>query len=416
MHKTLLFTLALTFYAAASAQSDDAAFLSRFADSFETGGLVPAKDFVPPALMSGRLHSVRPMADNDGMNNTYFVDVPDGVLEVIGTPALTVRIRELYALDYLRGLGKSEAFTKALTGAGKAKIESAAKLVSDPFATIKSAPKGASRFFGRIGEGMKGGSSATEDSTLKGILGVTTAKVKLAAQLGVSPYSTNEELQRELTNTARAMAGGGFVVNAAASAASGGAGVALTAVGASQTLTNTLENSTPDDLRLLNRQKLLALGADRALAEEFLMHPWFSPWHETITTDALATVGANPDAFLRQAVRALTTEDAFFFQRLAQILAAYHTRAAPLTSLRLEGGLITALAKDGTLLVPVSLDYGVWAERFARRAEEFTAIDQSKEHITGLALWTDGQLSERLRAELAARKIACKVNALTAVP
>jgi hypothetical protein len=24
------------------------------------------------------------------------------------------------------------------------------------------------------------------------------------------------------------------------------------------------------------------------------MHPWYSPWHETIITDALANIGADP--------------------------------------------------------------------------------------------------------------------------
>ena len=35
------------------------------------------------------------------------------------------RIREVYALDYLRGLSKTEEFTKALAASGKAKVESA---------------------------------------------------------------------------------------------------------------------------------------------------------------------------------------------------------------------------------------------------------------------------------------------------
>jgi hypothetical protein len=394
------------------AQDDDAAFLAKFESTFEAIQNVPAKDFVPANVMSGPLHSVRPLAFNDGLRNTYFVDTPSGVQEVTGTPALIQFVREIYAIDYLRGVSKSDAFGKALVSSGKAKLESAGQIITDPFGTIKNVPKGASRFFGRIGESMKGGASKSEDKGLAGILGITTAKTKLAAQLGVSPYSTNEELQKLLTGVAQATASGGLLLDAAASVASGGAGIALTAVGANETLANTLTNSTPEDLRILNRKKLLALGVNRTLADEFLMHPWFSPWHETITTDALANIGVNPSAFLTDAVKALTPEDAFYFQRVAQILAKYQATTGPIAALRFDNGLITALAKDGTLIVPVSLDYAIWAERAARRAEEFVALDHARAQVTGLTLWTDGRLSDRLCEELKKRGITWRMNVL----
>jgi hypothetical protein len=209
-----------------------------------------------------------------------------------------------------------------------------------------------------------------------------------------------------------AMGGGGLAISAATSFATGGAGAALTVVGVYVTLTDTLLNSTPEDLRILNRKKLLALGVSRELADEFLMHPWFSPWHETITTDALAGIGVNPTAFLSDAVKALTAEDAFYFQRVAQILAKYHATVGPLGAIRFENGIITAVARDGTLVVPVSMDYAIWAERTARRTEEFVALDRTRDHITGLALWTDGRLSERFCEELKKRGIAWRMNVL----
>lgn len=388
-------------------------FLAQFEKTFEQGGAVQAANFMPAALMQGRLHTVRPLADNDGMLNTYFIDSPDGVLEVTGTPALAVRVRELYALDHLRGLSKTEEFGKALAKTAGAKIESVAGVVRDPIGTIKNVPKGASRFFGRIGEGLKGGRSEEEGGKpLQGITGVSKAKAQLAAKLGVSPYTTNEELQRELTEVARAMAGGGLIVTAATAAVGGTAGDVVSVLGVNKTLQDTLINSTPDDLRIINRKKLLALGVGRALADEFLMHPWFSPWHETIITDALAGIGLNPSAFLTNAVRALTPEDALFFQRVAQILARYHGTAVPLRAIRFEGGIITALDRDGTLVVPVSLDYGIWAERAARRVEEFASISKSRDGIKALALWTDGRLSDRLCEELKTRGIAWRADAL----
>jgi hypothetical protein len=393
---------------------NDPAFLAKFEKTFEIGGAVYAKDFVPAGLMSGPLHTVAEGAYNDGLRNTYLVIAGNEQYEVTGTPALVQFLRELYAIDYLRGVSKSEEFGKAFANAGKQKVGSAVGLVTHPFSTLKNVPKGASRFFGRIGEGLKGGKSETEDSGLKGLTGVSEAKAKLAVQLGVSPYTTNETLQQELTKVARASAGGGLILNAATAAVGGGAGTVLSAVGMNETLQEALVSSTPEDLRIANRKKLLALSASRAVTEEFLMHPWFSPWHETITADALFRIGVNPTAFLTNAVMSMTVEDAFFFQRLAQILARYHSTVMPLRTIRFEHKAITAIDRNGTLVVPVSLDYAIWCERTARRTEEFAALAKTGGTIKGLALWTDGRLSERLKEEFKARNITWREHALDA--
>ena len=118
--------------------------------------------FLPENLMKGGLHTVNPQAENDGLLNTYFLYSGDNVFEVTTGIALRIRIRELYAIDKLRGMSKTDEFTKALKAAGKQKVESVAGLVKDPVGTIKRVPQGASRFFGRIGEGMKGGKSEEE--------------------------------------------------------------------------------------------------------------------------------------------------------------------------------------------------------------------------------------------------------------
>ena len=224
--------------------------------TFEAAGLVETKMFLPEDLMKGGLHTVNPQAANDGLLNTYFLYSGNNVVEVTTGIALRIRIRELYAIDKLRGTSKTEEFTKSLKAAGKQKVESVAGLVKDPVGTLKRVPQGASRFFGRIGEGLKGGKSEEEGSAVQGLTGVQKAKVALAAKLGVSPYSTNQELQEQLTNVARAMAGGGLVVNAALMPI----GAVNTVLNMNQTLQQTLVTSTPEDLRELNRKKLLGLG------------------------------------------------------------------------------------------------------------------------------------------------------------
>lgn len=376
---------------------------------FEVEGAVETRMFLPGEVMKGRLHSVRPQAENDSLLNTYFLDSRDQVFAVTTGFALRTRIRELYAIDKLRSMSKTDEFGKAMAAAGKQKLENVKGIAKDPVGTIKRVPQGASRFFGRIGESLKGGGSNSEANALQGITGVDKAKVKLAAQLGVSPYSTNQELQEQLTNTARAMAGGGFVVSMATGAVGG---PVTTVLNVNQNLQDTLVNSTPDDLRIINRKKLFALSVTRATADEFLMHPWYSPWHETITTDALATIGADPTMFLQSANRALTERDADYFQRLAQILARYHKTKTPLSSIRIVGDRVCALDAKGILVVPLSCDYAIWSEHAAGRVEAFNELHQGGGEIKGLALWVDGKVSERAIEEFKNRKIELSTGVL----
>lgn len=368
--------------------------------------------FLPEDLLKGKLHTVGPQAENDGLLNTYFLYSGNNAFEVTTGIALRIRIRELYAIDHLRGMSKTDEFTKALKAAGKQKVDSVVGLVRDPFGTIKRVPQGASRFFGRIGESLKGGGSEGEGKALQNITGVQKAKVALAAKLGVSPYSTNQELQEQLTNTARAMAGGGFVLSVASMPIGGAVGGAITVVNVNQDLQQTLVSSTPEDLRITNRKKLFALGVTRENADEFLMHPWYSPWHETIIVDALATIGRDPTRFLERACRALTDDDANYFQRLAQILARYHKTKTPLSSIGVENDRIAAMDSNGTLVIPLSCDYAIWSEPAAARVEAFSQLPQSRSEIKGLALWVDGKVSERAAQELKKRNIDLATDVL----
>ena len=382
--------------------------------AFETSSVVEAKLFVPEKLMTGSLHSVDDHADNDGLQNVYQLTSEGRTLEITTTPLLIQRINEIYALDYLRGLSKTEEFGKALANSAKAKGKSIVGIVKDPVGTVKKLPRGASRFFGGIGEAMKGGKSETEGGTLDSLAGTNKAKAALALKLGVSPYTDNQALQEELTNTARAMAGGGLVLGAATMAVTGGVGVALTVVGVNQTLQAALVNSTPEELRIINRKKLFALGLSPEQADAFLLHSQYSPWHKTIITDALARIGVSPKTFLKEACKASNQEDAFYFQRLAQLLLQYHETTAALRSIRIENEIVCGLDRNGTLVVPVSLDYAIWNERLAGRANQFATLVSAGKEIKTLALWTDGELSPRLGQELTTRGISWKMHALDA--
>src|SRR5438093_8475170 len=373
--------------------------------AFESPGRVETKKFIPADLISGPLHSVSDFVDNDGMNNTYFLYSGDDAWAVTTGIALRTRIREIYAIAKLREMSKTDEFARAMANAGKQKIEGVVGIVTNPLGTIQNIPLGASRFFGRIGEAAKGGRTQGEGNAVQNMIGISKAKVALAVKLGVSPYSYNQELQTQLTQNARAMALGGLVVSAATAAVGGPAGDVLTGLNVNQTLQQTLVNSTPDDLRMINRKKLFALNVSRENADAILMHPWYSPWTETIMIDALSTIGIDPTAFLADACNALTEEDAIYFERLAQVLARYHTKKAKLRSIRIESKAVCALDANGMLVFPLSCDYAIWSERAAGRVGEIAALVQGEDDIKGIAVWVDGKTSDHATQELKNRKI-----------
>jgi hypothetical protein len=121
--------------------------------------------------------------------------------------------------------------------------------------------------------------------------------------------------------------------------------------------------------------------------------------------DALATIGIDPTAFLANACKALTEQDAIYFQRLAQVLARYHTTKAKLRSMRTESKAVCALDANGTLVFPLSCDYAIWSERAAGRVGEIAALAQGEGDIKGIAVWVDGKTSDRATQELKNRKI-----------
>src|SRR5207244_9727742 len=120
--------------------------------TFESPGRVPTKMFIPADLMSGPLHSVGDFAENDGMNNTYFLYSGNDAWAVTTGIALRTRIREIYAIDKLREMSKTDEFAKAIANAGQQKIEGVVGIVKNPVGTVQKIALGESRLVWLRGE------------------------------------------------------------------------------------------------------------------------------------------------------------------------------------------------------------------------------------------------------------------------
>ena len=382
----------------------------RATGNYETPGPVNAEDFLPKSAFAGKKLFVQKTAQNNSLENIYRIRAGTEEYEITGSEAALQFLQELRAINQLRQISTAKAVTRGLSQAAKATYQTGRQIVRDPIEAVKKVPQGASRFFGKVEDFFSQQEQDTRQQTsagetVSGFLGIDEAKRKLAARLGVDVYSRNEALQKELNRVASAMAGGGLAFNIGTMPIGGAIGLGLTAIGIERTVDSLINESSPDDLRKWNEQSLTKLGAKPDVITQFLSHPWYSPRQETIITAALKNANADPNLFLETADKALTEEDGRYFQHIAELLAAYSEKVAPLQSLRLEDGVLCAVDRNGVLVVPVPFDYAIWTQTIAQRADALASLVSSDQNIKSAKIWTNGKLSDRLKAELDRRAI-----------
>jgi hypothetical protein len=380
------------------------------ANQYETPGPVNAQDFLPKSAFSGEKIFVEKIAQNDGLQNTYRIRAVSDEYEITGSTAAMDVLQEVRAIYQLRRISTTKAFTHGLKQSAKGTYQSGKEIVQDPVGTLKKVPQGASRFFGKVkgffsDDEENGGQRTSPGQTVKGILGVEKAKRKLAARLGVDVYSRNQVLQDELGRVASAAAGGGVAFDIGTLPISGAVGIGLTVINVQQTVESLINDSSPISVRNWNEQNLIKLGANDDLVFQFINHPWYTLRQITVITASLVTTKIDPDPFLESATKALTPADGRYFEQVAELLAIYSQKTAPLRSLRLQDGLLCAIDMNGVLIVPVSLDYAIWTANVAQRVDDLVHLPVDESTLKGVQVCTDGKVSERVKSELNKREI-----------
>jgi hypothetical protein len=120
---------------------------------------------------------------------------------------------------------------------------------------------------------------------------------------------------------------------------------------------------------------------------------------------ALGKAGIDPTIFLEAANKARTEADGRYFENVAKLVAGYAQKATPLQSFRMQDGLICAVDRNEVLLVPASVDYALWTARVAQRVDSLAALAGGDQNIKSVQIWTDGNATGRVKAELNKRGI-----------
>ncbi len=356
---------------------------------YEAGSGLRASELLPPELLSGPHFRVEEEVRTDGFVPVYTLSSEFGSYQARGEADLRARIREIQALAALREASRSEAFAAAAARAGQPQA-------GDPVG-IAGLPIGA----GATGTG--GGAGR--------VLDVEALRLRIAAELGIDPHTTNQVLGAELERHAWVAAVGGMsslqVPETGSAAAEAPAGSRV------ETL---LRDWSAADLEALNRLELVAMGVDETLREAFLKHPSYSPSVGTGLVEALSALEGTEDrgAFIAAAVEADSREDAVAFERMAQLIRGYGSESGGVQKITTVEGRIAAFAADGTLVVPVLADHALWTERVAHFTEAMAQAAGSDPDVARTRFLVSGRVSPRTRTELQERGIELTEGAAAA--
>jgi hypothetical protein len=335
---------------------------------YEAPPALRADDIFPAAVLTGPHYRVRGDVETGGGVNRFTIDSDEGVFTADGNEILLQRLREINAIHQLRQVSKGEEYKSALKAAAAAPLDLAKGLVNQPRETVQSVGKGAWKLMNRAGESIKGAvsgreRSAYEESAGRDLIGFSKVKRGIAINLGVDPYSRNAVLQKVLDEVAWTSFAGKMTVSAALLPLGGGAAVAATGLQVSTNLVESIRENSPEDLRLANGQILASLGLPPALIQQFLQSPAFSPVHQTYLTDALRGLRGvdGLDVLLDLTRGAADEDDAYFFQRTTELIAYLHTGPIPINRIVSLNGFPVCLARDGSVVVALHLDYVSWS-------------------------------------------------------
>jgi hypothetical protein len=232
-----------------------------------------------------------------------------------------------------------------------------------------------------------------------------SVKRRLAVDLGVDPYSTNEILQKDLDSVAWASFAGGTTLSVLLLPVGGGVVTAAKVASLGDDLQQILRESSPADLRKSNGEKLAGMEVPRKQAEAFLDNAAISPSRETAIVTALAKLDGvkGRDGFVRAAAEnSEHEEDAVFWHLTAKMIADLHAGGTRIDRLvLLEGGFPVALARDGTVVVALHWDYACWTELASRMTDAILTLGSGDR--PRFVLTISGSASPRLRKELESR-------------
>jgi hypothetical protein len=365
---------------------------------YEVPEPVRSADIVAKGPLTGPHYKIRPTAAYDGYMYRFVVDSDYGVFEPTGGGALRKVLNEIRALGALRDTKNLKAYGEGLKKSTKAPLAFVKNLATNPVDTLSGVPKGTYQIMENVGESLSTSRNPAQDSRAQEALKFSSWKRDHANRLGVDPYSRNTVLQKELNSVAWAATIGDWTTSLVLMPVGGTAVSVVSGLRMSESVKNALKEQPPARLRIMNDDRLKAMGIPEDLRKQFLDQPQYTPTQSTIMVEALSGLGSarGREAVLQAALGAEDDVMSTFFVNVGQLLRGYHETVSPISALRAVGQrLVVAETADGTTMIPLPVDHLIWTER----VDQVSAT--LKDGVSGtLQLWVTGTVSPAARTGL----------------
>ena len=387
------------------------------AAGFEPAPTLKAADVAPPTLLKGPKHELAPTAKGDGFLLSFDVKSEYGSWHAIDLEMLDVRVKEVYALDKLSEVSKTEVFASAFAKAAEEKAKAIAHVAKDPVGTAKAVPGGVARFAKGVGRSAKGtadkvladkpdagpdnrtseqkaaDAASTAGGAAESVL-ISGKRREWAGKVGADPYTTNKALADKLDDVAWAAYAGGFALNVAVPTVPG--------LGMVETADKLVYDLPPGDLLKRNDDKLKAAGVTDAVRKALFVNRNFTPTLQTELTDAIAALGgaAGNSLLVSLAAESKTEGDARYIRRCVQMLVAGAKDVGGWRAFTTSRNEIEAATTDLRVVLPWAVGYMTWN---AETVPEMTAPVQA---ATAREVWISGVATDRAKHELKAKGFA----------
>lgn len=336
--------------------------------SVEPMPTLDAATLAPADLLNGSGYTIDSNVPVVGYMGQFTLRAPAGTFSADGTEMLAIRVAELAAIAQLSQLSQTGVFADALAASAMKTGAAIGQAVMNPVDTISGIPAGVGRFFqsattkiSRATESNGGAGSTPPGDAAMDLLGLNTAKRRIAKQAGADPYTTNPVLAKQLNDLGQAAFSGGVSLDAALAIST--AGVA-TAISATAKVSSLVWDKSPQDIRTIHEQKLAAMGIGADTVRAFVTNRWFSP---TLSVPFVESLAQMPAAKGRAAVVALASTvasegEARFMLNAVSMAREIGTERDPVVALDLTGRILIVRTRGGRTEVPAPVDYVAWTE------------------------------------------------------
>jgi hypothetical protein len=323
-----------------------------------------------------------------------------GKSTLVGGTGFMERVDELSAIEQLEAMKKTEIYGDALKKSGKAPVETVKNLAKEPVDTIKDIGRGLGGFLSDVGYSMVS-DDPNQENVAKTALGFAAAKRQFAFALGVSPYSSFQPLQDELSEVAWTAVSGGLTVAVGFRAIDGAAGTVARTTGTAESMRGLVRDNSPRKLQNINEEKMRDMGGSESLTAAMLDNFNYDPENETRLVGALASMKdvAGRELFIKRAVLQDQSYNARLMREWAELFAAYHENVSKVKAIVMADSTPFIVTESGTAFGLFPSDYITRDPTFEKRNAATIAILRQQGLEPGEA-WITGKVDPALEPVL----------------